>query len=113
MPSSPTSLNQVQGGLWKGCRVTVMGLGSFGGGVGLARHLAEQDASVTVTDLKDAAALPDAVAALQGLPVRFVLGEHRDGDFIDTDMSSSTPRCRLARRICNWRARTGCRWTVS
>ena len=77
MPSSPTS--------WKGCRVTVMGLGSFGGGAGLARHLAEQGASVTVTDLKDAAALQDAVAALQGLPVRFVLGEHRDGDFIDTD----------------------------
>ena len=70
---------------WKGRRVTVMGLGSFGGGAGLARHLAEQDASVTVTDLKDAAALQDAVAALQGLPVRFVLGEHRDGDFIDTD----------------------------
>ena len=77
MPSSPTS--------WKGRRVTVMGLGSFGGGAGLARHLAEQGASVTVTDLKDAAALQDAVAALQGLPVRFVLGEHRDGDFIDTD----------------------------
>jgi UDP-N-acetylmuramoylalanine--D-glutamate ligase len=70
---------------WKGCRVTVMGLGSFGGGVGLARYLAEQEASVTVTDLKDAAALRDALAALQGLPIRFVLGEHRDDDFIDTD----------------------------
>ena len=71
--------------VWKGCRVTVMGLGSFGGGIGLARYLAEQGASVTVTDLKDATALPDALEALQGLPIRFVLGEHRDGDFIDTD----------------------------
>ena len=77
MPPSPTS--------WKGCRVTVMGLGSFGGGAGLARYLAEQGASVTVTDLKDAAALQDAMEALRGLPIRFVLGEHCDGDFIDTD----------------------------
>lgn len=77
MPPSPIS--------WKGCRVTVMGLGSFGGGVGLARYLAEQDASVTVTDLKDAAALQDALGALRGLPIRFVLGEHRDGDFTDTE----------------------------
>lgn len=70
---------------WKGCRVTVMGLGSFGGGVGLARYLATQDASVTVTDLKNADALQDALEALRGLPIRFVLGEHRDGDFTDTD----------------------------
>ena len=77
MPSSPTS--------WKGCRVTVMGLGSFGGGAGLARYLAEQDASVTVTDLKDADALQDTLETLQGLPIRFVLGEHRDDDFADTD----------------------------
>lgn len=70
---------------WKGCRVTVMGLGSFGGGVGLARYLAEQGASVTVTDLKDAAALQDALEALQGLSIRFVLGEHRNGDFTDAD----------------------------
>ena len=77
MPSSPTD--------WKGCRVTVMGLGSFGGGAGLARYLAEQGASVTVTDLKDAAALQDTLAALQGLSIRFVLGEHREDDFTDTD----------------------------
>lgn len=77
MPPSPIS--------WKGCRVTVMGLGSFGGGVGLARYLAEQDASVTVTDLKDADALQNALGALRGLPIRFVLGEHRDGDFTDTE----------------------------
>ena len=70
---------------WKGRRVTVMGLGSFGGGTGLARYLAEQGASVTVTDLKDAAALQDSLASLRGLPIRFVLGEHRKDDFTDTD----------------------------
>ena len=81
---------------WKGCRVTVMGLGSFGGGVGLARHLAEQGASVTVTDLKDATALQDALAALQGLPIRFVLGEHRDDDFVDADRVFVNPAVPLA-----------------
>ena len=70
---------------WKDHRVTVMGLGSFGGGTGLARYLAEQGAAVTVTDLKDATALQDALAALRGLPIRFVLGEHRENDFTDTD----------------------------
>ena len=62
-----------------------MGLGSFGGGTGLARYLAEQGASVTVTDLKDAAALQDALAVLRGLPIRFVLGEHREEDFTNTE----------------------------
>ena len=70
---------------WNGRRVTVMGLGAFGGGSGLARYLAEQGAAVTVTDLKDADALRDALAALRGLPIRFVLGEHREEDFADAD----------------------------
>ena len=77
MPSAPID--------WKERRVTVMGLGSFGGGTGLARYLAEQGASVTVTDLKDATDLQDALEALRGLPIRFVLGEHRENDFTDTD----------------------------
>ena len=77
MPSPPAD--------WNGRRVTVMGLGAFGGGAGLARYLAEQGAAVTVTDLKDAAALQDGLAALHGLPVRFVLGEHREADFTDAD----------------------------
>ncbi|MDE0207216.1 MAG: Mur ligase family protein, partial [Candidatus Tectomicrobia bacterium] len=70
---------------WNGRRVTVMGLGSFGGGTGLARYLAEQGAAVTATDLKDADALQDALAALRGLPIRFVLGQHREEDFADAD----------------------------
>ena len=77
MPSPPAD--------WNGRRVTVMGLGAFGGGAGLARYLAEQGAAVTVTDLKDAAALQDGLAALHGLPIRFVLGEHREADFTDAD----------------------------
>jgi UDP-N-acetylmuramoylalanine--D-glutamate ligase len=62
-------------------RVTVMGLGTRGGGVGVARFLAEQGAVVTVTDAKAAEALTESVAALDGLPIRFVLGRHDERDF--------------------------------
>ena len=40
-----------------GTRVTVMGLGTFGGGVGATRFLAGCGARVIVTDLRDEAAL--------------------------------------------------------
>ena len=36
----------------KGQRVTVMGLGLFGGGVGAVRFLVREGAEVTVTDLR-------------------------------------------------------------
>lgn len=68
-----------------------MGLGSFGGGVGLARYLAMQGATVTVTDLQRAEALQASVATLQSLPIRFVLGEHCERDFVDTDVVFVNP----------------------
>lgn len=61
----------------EGQEVLVVGLGTFGGGVGVTRFLAEQGARVTVTDLRPAERLAESLAALEGLPVRFVLGEHR------------------------------------
>lgn len=64
-----------------GKRVTVMGLGTRMGGLGVARYLAEQGAIVTVTDLKPATALTEPLRALDGLPIRFVLGYHDETDF--------------------------------
>lgn len=64
-----------------GKRVTVMGLGVLGGGVGVATYLAEHGASVTVTDMRDERALAESVAALRHLPVTFHLGEHQLSDF--------------------------------
>ena len=64
-----------------GRRVTVMGLGTRGGGLGVSRFLAERGALVTVTDAKPAAALAEPMAALAGLPIRFVLGGHDEADF--------------------------------
>lgn len=69
----------------KGTRVTVMGLGAFGGGVGVARWLAGQGAKVLVTDGKPADKLAASVAALDDLvkagAVSLRLGEHDERDF--------------------------------
>ncbi|CAA9586025.1 MAG: UDP-N-acetylmuramoylalanine--D-glutamate ligase [uncultured Thermomicrobiales bacterium] len=66
---------------YDGARATVMGLGTRGGGVGVARYLAEHGARVTVTDGKPAAELAEPLAALADLPIRFALGGHREEDF--------------------------------
>ncbi len=42
----------IQKDSFKNKRVTVMGLGLFGGGVGITKFLVSQGADVTVTDLK-------------------------------------------------------------
>src|SRR4029434_4393337 len=76
---------------WHKTRVTVMGLGSFGGGVGLTRYLAHQGAHVTVTDLQRDEAPTHALAALHALPIRFVLGGHHERDFCETDVVFVNP----------------------
>jgi UDP-N-acetylmuramoylalanine--D-glutamate ligase len=78
-----------------GRRVTVMGLGRHGGGATAARYLAEQGASVTVTDLADAAALADSLETFAGVPVgRFHLGGHRECDFTNVDLVVVNPAVR-------------------
>lgn len=71
-----------------GKRVTVMGLGLLGRGVGDAAFIASAGAAeVIVTDLKPAAELAESVAALANYAnVRFVLGEHRLEDFTNRDL---------------------------
>jgi UDP-N-acetylmuramoylalanine--D-glutamate ligase len=75
-------------------RVTIMGLGFFGGAIGLAKYLVSQGARVTVTDVKPEVELRDAVEALAGLPLRFVLGRHEVEDFTDVDVVFASPAVR-------------------
>ncbi len=75
----------------KGQRVTVMGLGLFGGGVGAVRFLVREGAMVTVTDLRPEKDLRASVRALNGLPVAFVLGGHEETDFRNTDLIVANP----------------------
>ena len=58
---------------YKDKKVTVMGLGLFGGGVGAAKFLVSQGADVMVTDLKSAEELSASLKMLNGLPVKFRL----------------------------------------
>ena len=71
-----------------------MGLGFFGGSIGLARYLVAQGAQVTMTDLKSEAELRESVEAIAGLPVRLVLGRHEEGDFADVDAVFASPAVR-------------------
>ncbi len=90
----------------QGARVTVMGLGLFGGGVGVARYLVRAGAKVTVTDQKPEGDLRESVEALRGLPVEFRLGGHDERDFRGADLvvvnpavPETHPLLRLARAV--------------
>ncbi len=65
----------------RGKRVLIMGLGLHGSGIASARYAAQQGAIVRVTDLRSAQILAPSIASLAGLPIEYVLGEHRDEDF--------------------------------
>ena len=74
-----------------GKRVTVCGLGRFGGGIGVTRWLVAEGASVLVTDKAQPDALKDACARLADLSVEYRLGEHRTEDFVNTDLVVASP----------------------
>jgi UDP-N-acetylmuramoylalanine--D-glutamate ligase len=76
-----------------GKRMTVMGLGRFGGGVGVARFLLEHGAVVTVTDLDTRENLADSVAAV-GERATYHLGGHRPEDFTEADLVVVNPAVR-------------------
>lgn len=72
-----------------------MGLGRFGGGLGVARYLAAQGARVLVTDTLGADDLAPQAAALAPEAaagrVRFRLGAHDESDFTTADMVIANP----------------------
>lgn len=71
----------------RGKRITMMGLGVLGRGVGDAAFLAGLGAKVLVTDKKTEAQLEASVAQLREFPnITFHLGGHDEKDFTDTDM---------------------------
>lgn len=78
-----------------GARVTVMGLGRFGGGLGVTRYLARQGAQVLLTDLASADALATPLATLTPLversDVTLRLGEHNVSDFTTCDLVVASP----------------------
>ena len=72
-------------------RITLAGLGHFGGQIAAARWLVEQGAHVLVTDRSPAEKLTQSIKQLDGLPIEFRLGEHRDEDFASADLIVTSP----------------------
>ncbi len=71
---------------FRGKRITLMGLGLLGRGVGDARYLAECGAELIVTDLKSRKELAESVGQLESFQnITFVFGKHRLEDFRDRD----------------------------
>lgn len=74
-----------------GMRVLVLGLGRFGGGVGVTRWLREQGARVTVSDSADRASLVESVEAIAPLDITLHLGGHDPADLRSVDLAVVNP----------------------
>lgn len=98
---------------FKDKRVTVMGLGVHGGGVGIAKWLRRHGAIVTATDLRDQHALASSIEELERTyleevrkvgkrrmhRVRYVLGSHPEELFTDADMVIRNPAVPRGHRL--------------
>jgi UDP-N-acetylmuramoylalanine--D-glutamate ligase len=96
---------------FKDKKVTVMGLGLLGRGIGDAKYIAEAGAQeVIVTDLKTESELITSVEQLRPYKnVRFVLGEHRLEDFTDRDIVLVAPSVPLDSEYVAHAVSTGAR----
>jgi len=72
-------------------KVLLMGLGILGGGVATARWLAEREADLTVTDMKDEKHLKSSLEKLKDLNIKYVLGKHEEKDFLENEIIVINP----------------------
>lgn len=76
----------------KGKKITVMGLGLLGGGLGVVRFLHLAGAKIIVTDLKSKEELESSLEKLKDLRgIKYILGKHRIEDFTQVDMIVKNP----------------------
>jgi len=68
-----------------------MGLGLNQGGLGVTRFLVKAGAKILVTDLKTEEELGPSLKKLKGFDIKYILGRHREEDFINTDMVIQNP----------------------
>lgn len=69
-----------------------MGLGLFGGGVGITRWFDKIGAKIIVTDLRKASELKESLKLLSHLKnIKYHLGKHHSDDFIKTDLVIVNP----------------------
>ncbi|OPL12028.1 MAG: hypothetical protein AVO34_02105 [Firmicutes bacterium ML8_F2] len=79
---------------FKDKKVTIIGLGLHGGGVGAAKFFSRAKAKVLVTDLKTKDELAESIEKLKKEPIKYVLGQHRSEDFINADLIIQNPGVR-------------------
>ena len=72
-------------------RVTVLGLGRFGGGIAVARWLVGQGAAVRVVDRDGPDKLADSVRQLADLPIDFRLGSEEVASVLESDLIVASP----------------------
>jgi len=76
---------------FKNKKITIMGLGLNRGGLGVALFLIKAGAKVLITDLKTKEQLAPSLKLLKGQSAQYVLGQHREKDFRDTDLIIKNP----------------------
>lgn len=85
----------MEGAALEGKRVTVMGLGRFGGGASVTRYLCERGASVLLTDIESeeklAASVEQVGDLVRGGAVQLRLGGHNVSDFTTCDLVVANP----------------------
>lgn len=85
----------MDGAALEGKRVTVMGLGRFGGGASVTRWLCERGATVLLTDIESEEKLAASVAQIADLvksgAVELRLGGHNVSDFTTCDLVVANP----------------------
>lgn len=76
---------------FKNKKVTIIGLGLHGGGVGSAKFFSMAGAKVLVTDLRNKEELAESIEKLKKERIKYILGQHRPEDFINTDLVIKNP----------------------
>jgi UDP-N-acetylmuramoylalanine--D-glutamate ligase len=77
---------------FKGKKITILGLGLLGGGLGVVKFLVKHGARVIVTDMKSKEQLASSLKKLEGVKnIEYVLGHHRPEDFTKVDMVVKNP----------------------
>lgn len=77
---------------FRGKKIVIMGLGTNGGGLGSARYFASHGAKVLVTDMRTKQELTPSIEHLKRYAnIQYVLGGHREQDFVRADMIIKNP----------------------
>ncbi|HET6423906.1 MAG TPA: UDP-N-acetylmuramoyl-L-alanine--D-glutamate ligase [Planctomycetaceae bacterium] len=98
---------------YRGRRVTVMGLGAFGGGAGAVRFLAERGAKVIISDRRPESEMAATLQELNNIPgLQLHLGGHLPEDFTTAELVVVNPAIPPHNRVFDVMHEAGVPWTT-